>query len=133
MVGTANPDGSNVNKRLIEFPQKNGQSDVCPTGIVASSSHLYWFDTCRGYGIGQASVDGSGVNPTLLPPAATGDGPCDLAVDSTHLYWMLCSPEQYPNGNGYIGRSGSTDRPRTRVSSTRVTSRTDSARWPSTI
>ena len=106
VVGTADPDGTNVNKRLIEFPPKNGQSDVCPSGIVASSSHLYWYDTCRGYGIGRAGVDGSGVNPTFLPPAATGDGPCDLAVNSTDLYWMLCSPEQYPNGNGYIGRSG---------------------------
>jgi virginiamycin B lyase len=57
-------------------------------GQAVGSPHVYW--TNHGFGplppgtIGQANLDGTGVNQSFIADPST---PLGLAVDSNHIYW----------------------------------------------
>jgi hypothetical protein len=62
-----------------------------------AEAFVYWANY-NGTTIGRANLDGSGANQSFVE---TGDFPCGVAVDATHIYWA--------NFDGTIGRAALDD------------------------
>lgn len=71
-IGRANLNGSAVDESFVELGPGSE-----PCGVAASASHIYWGDLSND-SIGHAAIDGSAVDPGLIPGA---DMPCGVAVD----------------------------------------------------
>jgi hypothetical protein len=102
-IGSANPDGSEVDPSLISEASN-------PVGVAVDAVHIYWanpfIDT-----IGRANLDGSGVEKEFI----TGVNPFALAVAEGHIYWTNADANTIGRANldgsgveeGFVGNVGS--------------------------
>jgi hypothetical protein len=86
-IADANLDGTGIDSRLIETE---------PVAIALDGQHIYWthppetFFDLSGHsttipgGVGEASLDGTDVTPTLISGM---DHAAGIAVDAGHIYW----------------------------------------------
>src|SRR5436305_21188 len=66
-----------------------------PSALALSPPRIYWGSLGVGGRIGEATLDGSAVNPGFVTVAATPEG---VAVDGQHIYWAN-------GGDGTIGEA----------------------------
>ncbi len=97
-ISAANLDGSEPDPAYFNAFYLGPGSAGFACGLAATPDYLYWGGT---WGIGRVNLEGPATPQTIVGPLPTL-GPrsslCDIAVDSSHVYWA--DPER-----GSIGRS----------------------------
>jgi virginiamycin B lyase len=71
---------------------------LCAFALPASAnSYVYWANTdfSSGNTIGRANLDGTAPNQSFI----SANGPCDVAVDATHIYWTNLRTETIGRAN----------------------------------
>lgn len=94
-IARANLDGSNLDVKFITLP-----GNLNPTGIAVGDGYIFFSyeNTSTSVdGIGRANVNGSGVEPNLIPNLS--DAPCGLALSTTSVYWSTSDSEDLGRAN----------------------------------